>query len=68
MLNRPSKAAIAPVGLITAFLAAIVVSLWLLLPGGPLQAQDANSPIMYLENGDWYSGGIHGGWTLRGSR
>ena len=50
MLNRPSKAAIAPVGLIVALLAAITVSLWLLLPGGLLQAQD-DSSSMYAENG-----------------
>ena len=50
MLNRPSKAAIVPVGLITALLAAIAVSLWLLLPGGLVQAQD-DGTIMYPENG-----------------
>ena len=50
MLNRPSKAAIAPVGLIIALLAAIAVSLWLLLPGGLVQAQD-DGTIMYPENG-----------------
>ena len=36
---------------VTAFLAALAVGLLFLLPGGPLQAQDADAPIMYAENG-----------------
>ena len=48
MLNRPSKAAIRPFGLIIALMAALAVGLWLLLPGGLLQAQDATIP--YAEN------------------
>ena len=50
MSNRPSKAAIRPFGLIIALMAAMAVGLWLLLPGGLLQAQDANGPIKYAEN------------------
>ena len=50
MLNRPSKAAIVPVGLITALLAAIAVSLWLLL-GGLVQAQATADTYQYAENG-----------------
>ena len=34
-----------------ALLAALAVGLLFLLPGGPLQAQDADGPIMYAENG-----------------
>ena len=49
MLNRPSKAAIRPFGLIIALMAALAVGLWLLLPGGLLQAQYA--AIEYAENG-----------------
>ena len=49
MLNRPSKAAIRPFGLIIALMAALAVGLWLLLPGGLLQAQEA--PLEYAENG-----------------
>ncbi len=49
MLNRPSKAAIRPFGLIIALMAALAVGLWLLLPGGLLQAQDAT--LDYAENG-----------------
>ena len=49
MLNRPSKAAIVPVGLITALLAAIAVSLWLLL-GGLVQAQETTISVNYYEN------------------
>ena len=56
MLNRPSKAAIVPVGIIVALLAAIAVSLWLLLPGGFLQAQEAcvsgDDAACYAENSD----------------
>ena len=36
---------------ILALLAALAVGLLFLLPGGPLQAQDANGPIEYDENG-----------------
>ena len=36
---------------ILALLAALAVGLLFLLPGGPLQAQDADGPIMYPENG-----------------
>ena len=36
---------------ILALLAALVVGLLFLLPVGPLQAQDADGPIMYAENG-----------------
>ena len=36
---------------ILALLAALAVGLLFLLPGGPLQAQDANGPIEYAENG-----------------
>ena len=36
---------------IVALLVALAVGLLFLLPGGPLQAQDANGPIMYAENG-----------------
>ena len=50
MLNRPSKAAIVPVGLITALLAALAVSLLFLLPGGPLRAQSADQFFTYVEN------------------
>ena len=49
MLNRPSKAAIRPFGMIIALMAALAVGLWLLLSGGLLQAQDAM--IDYAENG-----------------
>ena len=36
---------------IITLLAALTVGLLFLLPGGPLQAQDADGPIMYAENG-----------------
>ena len=36
---------------ILALLAALAVGLLFLLPGGPLQAQDANGPMEYAENG-----------------
>ena len=36
---------------ILALLAVLAVGLLFLLPGGPLQAQDADGPIMYAENG-----------------
>ena len=49
MLNRPSKAAIVPVGLITALLAAMAVSLSLLL-GGLVQAQETAGTFYHHEN------------------
>ena len=51
MLNRPSKAAIVSVALVIALFAAMAVSLWLLLPGGPIQAQAATINISYDEKG-----------------
>ena len=51
MLNRPSKAAIVSVAFIIALLAAMAVSLWVLLPGGPIQAQVATINISYEEKG-----------------
>ena len=51
--NGPISALVAnrrPFLIIIALVAALAFSLLFLLPGGPLQAQDANGPIMYAEN------------------
>ena len=52
MLNRPSKAAIRPYGLIIALMAALAIGLSLWLSGVLVQAQSAQMVVEYPENGE----------------